>query len=238
LWSLFPRPSTSVILPEQTANEVSRQCTAAESAAHRQTEQERAIANGAVRFFRLSSGQEFQSGEDSASNGVRDGSAENNDFSITPITVTSYGRLCPRKLVEQYSVTADATPSIGLTPMTQLDGHNHEHDHSISPRPSHEAEASFEHDHRPDEHETSHSIRLHKLVRAKGTWRTRMQRTRCWRCALHDSRVKGWQRIRKMLTWTCFCRFKAYEDDSEDEEREREQRVREMGVRGGLGSTG
>ena len=55
------------------------------------------------------------------------------------------------------------------------------------------------------------------MHRSKGTWRTRMQRTRCWRCALHDSKAKGWAKIQALMEWTCFCRFKAYEEDADSD---------------------
>ncbi|GAB1731457.1 hypothetical protein NU195Hw_g1071t1 [Hortaea werneckii] len=56
------------------------------------------------------------------------------------------------------------------------------------------------------------------LHRAKGTWRTRMNRTKCWRCELHRCHKTGWAKVRKALEWTCLCRFKAYVEDSSDDE--------------------
>ncbi|KAK3675905.1 hypothetical protein LTR78_004097 [Recurvomyces mirabilis] len=72
--------------------------------------------------------------------------------------------------------------------------------------------------HNNDDRQTVHIRHLHHF--RAGTWRTRMGRTRCWRCALHESRLKGWARLRRMMGWTCFCRFRAYEEESEEEERE------------------
>ncbi|KAI7106599.1 hypothetical protein KC365_g5810 [Hortaea werneckii] len=62
------------------------------------------------------------------------------------------------------------------------------------------------------------SIPLPFLHRAKGTWRTRMNRTKCWRCELHRCHKTGWAKVRKALEWTCLCRFKAYVEDSSDDE--------------------
>ncbi|KAK5113824.1 hypothetical protein LTR62_003208 [Meristemomyces frigidus] len=61
------------------------------------------------------------------------------------------------------------------------------------------------------------TIHVSHLRRAKGTWRTRMQRTRCWRCALHESGLKGWKRLRRMAEWTCFRCYRAYDDEEEEE---------------------
>lgn len=62
------------------------------------------------------------------------------------------------------------------------------------------------------------SIPAPYLHRAKGTWRTRMNRTKCWRCELHRCHKTGWAKVRKALEWTCLCRFKAYVEDSSDDE--------------------
>ncbi|KAK4553089.1 hypothetical protein LTR86_009816 [Recurvomyces mirabilis] len=93
--------------------------------------------------------------------------------------------------------------------------------HPISPTQS----PSQHNNNNNDDRQTVHIRHLHHF--RAGTWRTRMGRTRCWRCALHESRLKGWTRLRRMMRWTCFCRFRAYEEESEEEERERE---REMAV--------
>lgn len=91
---------------------------------------------------------------------------------------------------------------------------------------------------------------------AQGTWRTRMKKTKCWRCELESRRQAStealrdlservgssraiwkhrWDRVNARLRWTCFCRYRAYEDDgseSEDEIREVETRAR-LGRYGG-----
>ncbi|TKA40978.1 hypothetical protein B0A54_07891 [Friedmanniomyces endolithicus] len=154
--------------------------------------------------------------------------AENTDPAITPVTVTSYGHLCPHKLASHLA-QAHNQPVTTLPTLPQLDGHGGAGHNSA--------------DHSPSLHLTNHTYsnstiqphslvsatqqrgapnavddaRLHGLIRAKGTWRTRMGRTRCWRCSLHDSKLKGWARLRRMAEWTCFCRFRAYEEDGEDE---------------------
>jgi hypothetical protein len=228
LMSLFARSFDIGDTPELSMEPT----TSTIAGSERLSETERVTANGAVRFYRLS-GHELSEQDERATAIL---SFDGDGVPLMPVTVTSYGALCSHKLVKRLAAQDRVATNNTYIPLTQLDGHAR--NHSISLRPSHELEPTYSHDHRPDEHETAHSLKLHNLIRAKGTWRTRMQRTRCWRCALHDSRVKGWQRAKKMLTWTCFCRFRAYEEDSEDEEREREERLREMGVRGGLESTG
>ncbi|KAK5119769.1 hypothetical protein LTR85_007345 [Meristemomyces frigidus] len=67
-------------------------------------------------------------------------------------------------------------------------------------------------------HGTFHPAHLRNVGRAKGTWRTRMSRTKCWRCELHNCKKKGWARFERMMEWTCFCQFRAYEHDSSSEE--------------------
>ncbi|KAK0314368.1 hypothetical protein LTR01_001191 [Friedmanniomyces endolithicus] len=154
--------------------------------------------------------------------------AENTNPAITPVTVTSYGHLCPHKLASHRAQPPNP-PITTLHTLPQLDGHGGGGHNSA--------------DHSPSLHLTNHTYsnstiqphslvsatqqrgapnavddaRLHGLIRAKGTWRTRMGRTRCWRCSLHDSKLKGWARLRRTAEWTCFCRFRAYEEDGEDE---------------------
>ncbi|TKA77491.1 hypothetical protein B0A55_05370 [Friedmanniomyces simplex] len=187
----------------------------------------------------------------STSSRQRAGENENTNPTFTPVTITSYGRLCPHKLASHLAKTQtqhSATPSAPLPP--QLDGHGGSHSppsihltnhtYSVSPSPTrhtndtpqHQPSSLFpanqspshDHLHEPDGGGGGGAdARLHTLTRAKGTWRTRMGRTRCWRCSLHDSRQKGWARLRRLAEWTCFCRFRAYEEESEDErERARE----------------
>ncbi|KAK4543017.1 hypothetical protein LTR36_006015 [Oleoguttula mirabilis] len=67
---------------------------------------------------------------------------------------------------------------------------------------------------------TFHPAHLRNVGRAKGTWRTRMSRTKCWRCELHNCRKTGRARLARMMEWTCFCRFRAYDPDSSSEEEE------------------
>ncbi|KAK0939206.1 hypothetical protein LTR29_009197 [Friedmanniomyces endolithicus] len=161
---------------------------------------------------------------------LRPARAENNNPSITPVTVTSYGHLCPHKLASHLA-QAQTQPTGPLPTLPQLDGHgggSHSADHSpslhltnhtysndtLQPRSLVSAKHPQQRGGAPN---AVNDTRLHGLIRAKGTWRTRMGRTRCWRCSLHESKLKGWARLRRMVEWTCFCRFRAYEEDGEDE---------------------
>lgn len=72
------------------------------------------------------------------------------------------------------------------------------------------------------------------------TWRSRMSRVKCWRCEMESTGQKGLGLVKEMLAWTCFCRFKGYELESDSEtEREEEMHRRQAGVAGqGLRSPG
>ncbi|KAK5174254.1 uncharacterized protein LTR77_001334 [Saxophila tyrrhenica] len=82
-------------------------------------------------------------------------------------------------------------------------------------------------------------IRHHRHRVARGTWRTRMKRTKCWRCELEARRNRSsealsrfkrklfcdadawegwWDRLKAKMKWTCFCRYKGYEEEREDED--------------------
>ncbi|KAK0894300.1 hypothetical protein LTR91_019607 [Friedmanniomyces endolithicus] len=154
---------------------------------------------------------------------------ENTNPSITPVTVTSYGHLCSHKLASHLA-QAQKQPTAPSPTLPQLDGHgggSHSADHSpslhltnhtysndtLQPR----SLVSTTHPQQRGAPKAVNDTRLHGLIRAKGTWRTRMGRTRCWRCSLHDSKLRGWARLRRMVEWTYFCRFRAYEEDCEDE---------------------
>lgn len=108
------------------------------------------------------------------------------------------------------------------------------------------------------------SSRLHTRITparpAYGTWRTRMKRTKCWKCQLAARRQeaaayvrrystmvregKGSEddgngrcgRLKACLRWTCFARYAAYHDgeSSEDEREEDAVVVEERGGRRGM----
>jgi hypothetical protein len=85
-------------------------------------------------------------------------------------------------------------------------------------------------------------IRHHRHSPIHGTWRTRMKRTKCWRCEL-EARHKAsaetmhrffdraswqhkWHSTKAKLRWSCFCRYKAYEEEEGESHRETQARVR------------
>ncbi len=89
----------------------------------------------------------------------------------------------------------------------------------------------------------------------RGTWRTRMKRTKCWRCELESRRTAStkalhrfkrkllcdgdawedwWVRVRQKLEWTCLCRYRGYEDD-DDESAETVRRNEERARLGRMG---
>ncbi|KAK4897085.1 hypothetical protein LTR27_004978 [Elasticomyces elasticus] len=177
--------------------------------------------------------------------------AENVEAPIVPVTITSYGRLCPHKLASHLA-KQQKQPTI-ISSIPQLDGHHrgqhaeqadppdrdqdqpHSHHHGANypppqddppPVPQTQAQSptsssaiDFAVSDTPDQ--LPGETRLQALTRAKGTWHHRM-RTRCWRCALHEGKERGCARVWKMLRWTCFRRFRAYDEGDEDEEVELE----------------
>jgi hypothetical protein len=100
-------------------------------------------------------------------------------------------------------------------------------------------------------------IRYHRNQAFRGTWRTRMKRTKCWRCELEakrktsmetlhqlkrkllcdgDAWAESWERTKDKLQWTCFCRYAGYQDNDEESEGTRRitrERVR-LGRFGGV----
>lgn len=158
-------------------------------------------------------------------------------FAFVPVTITSFGRMCPHKQTRALMTTSmDNSPT--TLPISNLDGDSNAFappsagppvGPPVGPRPQPSMpETDVSHSH------SNYHIR--RIGRAKGTWRTRMNRTRCWRCALHDSGLKGWKKFCKLLEWTCFCRFKAYDEDEEDQEAERERRLgNQLNVLGSCG---
>ncbi|EMC98119.1 hypothetical protein BAUCODRAFT_121018 [Baudoinia panamericana UAMH 10762] len=161
-----------------------------------------------------------------------------------PVTVTSYGKLCRHRLAQAiqplggnrgYPALADLGRNIA-----QLDGNGNDVATVIShTTPNHNPTFAREPLSQTLSHnsEALHSSHVRNVHRARPTWRTRMHRTRCWRCALHSQRVKGLQHVRKMLDWTCFCQFRAYEESSDDEVETLGTRPsrRELRARGGAG---
>ncbi|KAK3632931.1 hypothetical protein LTR56_012101 [Elasticomyces elasticus] len=176
--------------------------------------------------------------------------AENVEAPIVPVTITSYGHLCRHKLASHLAKQKKQPTIIPSIP--QLDGHHrgqhaeHSSDRGQDQLHSHHHEANFpppQEDPPPVPQTQAQSAtspsaidfavsdtpdqlpgetRLQALTRAKGTWHHRIRRTRCWRCALHEGKERGCARVWKMLRWTCFRRFRAYDEDDEDEEIEHE----------------
>ncbi|KAK3109960.1 hypothetical protein LTR53_016237, partial [Teratosphaeriaceae sp. CCFEE 6253] len=151
-----------------------------------------------------------------------------NETTITPVTTTSYGRLCPHKLASHLA-RLDAQDIVPAPrPIPQLDGHRgpRSSSHSQSPPSSHThfptpADAVDNRDAPPTPISLAAPASSHHaggaqapdLVRAKRTWRTRVHRAKCWRCALHDSGRTGWGKVKMVAGWTCFARFRANDDE-------------------------
>ncbi|KAH9812985.1 hypothetical protein Tdes44962_MAKER05752 [Teratosphaeria destructans] len=70
------------------------------------------------------------------------------------------------------------------------------------------------------------------LGRAKATWRTRMAATKCWRCEMHESKLKGWKKLKRAAEFSCCCRFQAYEEDEDSLLEQTAERVIGMELQG------
>lgn len=94
--------------------------------------------------------------------------------------------------------------------------------------------------------------RRHHISRRikSGTWRTRMQKTKCWRCEVESHHTASsqvlyhgyrnvmhglnvtWNGLKETLRYTCFCRYRGYEEEDADDVSEVEERAR-LGRLGG-----
>ena len=192
----------------------------------REDQRGRAIANGAARFLSSTAviGRDGDCSPQTASSTASAAPAaplsmymapsrtENTQPAITPVTITHAGAMSARKIPKLCSrhATTHGQHQQGL----HLDGSTmNPHDHV----------------HVRDQHQRA----------PRGTWRTRMQRTHCWQCELEGGRDHGWVRLRRLLDWTCFCRFHAYESDDSDDDMARNVEADGVEMRGFvLGSTG
>lgn len=187
-------------------------------------QERRAIANGALRFIQHSN--EFPC---APANSEQRRLGNESTFPMVPVTVTqASGERCPHGTV--------ARPSQRYN----LDGT------SPPPAPSYAAGQPAMLN-QPSIESFRHRHHISRRVN-KGTWRTRVGKTKCWRCELESRHtaareamyrrsrdIKGWAiRFKEKLRWTCLCRYVAYDDESVDMTRSRvvEERAR-LGRMGG-----
>jgi hypothetical protein len=208
-------------------------------------EQERAVANGALRFRGRSSGQATDTLVHSPIIPPCSTPNDENDFPMTPVTVTQASRVYCRHRVKQMQLDQmRRTNQIGLDgTSTSPEGH------SPTAQSSHQDEDHVQNNEPAILHSQpstdSFRRRNHISRHVRGvTWRTRMRKTKCWRCELESRRkasgkllyhgcgkvIHGWhERWRNMkdtLRWTCFCCYRGYDDDSEENLAEVQERAR------------
>lgn len=190
-------------------------------------EETRAVANGALRFAVRS-----RILNDEAPNTSRL-PAENheNTFPITPVTITKASKThCTHRIAKLRRDQARRHGNLTLDGTSPARPDETATSNDLPPLPSHPTLHSV----RPQPSSTESFGRRHHISRRivnQFTWRTRMKRTKCWRCelesrqtAIHDHTTGfrvGWaerkRRFKEKLRWTCFGRYKAYEDDSDDQ---------------------
>ena len=195
-------------------------------------QEKRAAADRATRFTR---------GDEHADPANRSTSNNENNFPITPVTITqASGEYCPhrqnRLQSERYDLDGTSPPSVSFSapsspPTRPCEPYN---DVGAASIPA------------PDQIDWSHRHRM--IQQHRGTWGTRMKRTKCWRCELESRRTasrealrnqftawRGWMmRVHEKLRWTCLCRYQAYGDNS-DEDLGRQGQMRERVRLGRMG---
>ena len=205
-------------------------------------QERRAVANGALRF----SGR---NAIPSDATPQRPTPSNENAFPMIPVTVTRASRTyCPHRLAKLHREQARRHTDFNLDgtsppPITSQDPPPTSGELPLPTRPTLQTMLP-----QPSVESFGHRHHISRRIN-HGTWRTRMKRTKCWRCELESRRTAssealyrrmsglftGWgprmERLKEKLRWTCFCRYRAYEDDSEDPE-EAEERAR-LGRMGG-----
>ena len=224
----FPVRPTSALTGNSryfSATSVALGTTAMSNVTVRDVEQQRrAVANGALRFTNGNERVELNTRNSAAHTPVHN----ENNFPITPVTITqASGEYCCHRLNElqrqRYDLdgTSPAPTSLPTAAPNTIAGQEQpritNQPSLVSFHPATEAE-SFRHRH----HISRHPIR--------GTWRTRMKRTKCWRCELEARRTASrealrqsyqiWTaqmaRLKERLRWTCLCRYEGYDDSSDE----------------------
>lgn len=195
-------------------------------------EQERAVANGALRFV---GGRNEVQDELTASASVVSPSpprVDENSFPMTAVTVTQASKSYCRHRLKRMQVEEGRRPDrLGLDgspapPDQETPLDTQPADPNQVNRP---AELQFQ----PSQESFGHRHHISRRIKS-GTWRTRMDKTKCWRCEIESRRrasrvalhrkyrycINGWSenwlRFKEKLKWTCFCRYRAYDEDSDD----------------------
>ena len=192
-----------------------------------QEQERRAVANGALRFGGLNAAAQLDSV--SASMPHNDAARNENDVPLTPVTITQAAKdYCPHRLAELQrgrahrlgldgtSLTPAPTQLSTVEPTAGPTAPNIPTQQSTTTLQSQQGNLSW-----------GHNNHISRRIN-KGTWRTRMKKTKCWRCELesrrHDSTMtlkRGCQdffaHLKALLPWNCFCQYRGYEDESDDE---------------------
>ena len=195
-------------------------------------ERDRAVANGALRFV---SSHNDALAEVSPEPSVISSSPTRNDennFPITPVTVTQASKKDCRHRLRQMQIEEghrmDRLGFDGSSPPPEQGS-------PLDTQPTDESQVSrpaalhFQ----PSLESFGHRHHISRRIKS-GTWRTRMKKTKCWRCEIESRRTASrvelhrgyrycidgwpdrWSRLKENLKWTCFCRYRGYDEDSDD----------------------
>ena len=208
---------------------------ARQSSSSREEQERRAVTNGALRFAQRNVTQGHPASP--ARNPVR--SNDENNFPITPVTVTQAGKeQCPHRsnviARQRYDLDGPSPPTVtSPTPSAPLGPVATDFADPTAPPPA-------------GTNDDEWLRQYHISQRHYGTWGTRMKSTKCWRCELESRREasqealtkqfkvwRGWaHKTHESLRWTCLCRYAAYEDESDEDVGRTRERVR-LGRMGG-----
>ncbi|KAF2479216.1 hypothetical protein BDY17DRAFT_52137 [Neohortaea acidophila] len=200
----------------------------------------RALTNGALRF------SSHSQRPDAAQLPTQQARCTHHEshFPLIPITITSAsGQYCRHRPLNAQTNHYELDGASPPPPLLRTTDEQQQPPLRLTPA-QHAANAA-----RRASASTGHRHFINRRIN-HGTWRTRMKRTKCWRCELESRRnaasealyrrTRDWKgclvRFKERLRWSCFCRYTAYDDDSEDEERVRgEQEVEERVRLGRMG---
>ena len=217
---------------------------------HEREQERRAVANGALRFAGGQTGAINTENHTSPSAHIPPTSNDENAFPLTPVTFTRASKIYCRHRLKKLHLEQQRSEGANRA---DLDGTSPPPPSPMAVQPSdrnatglthlntHPSAETFYH-----RHHLSHRIN-------RGTWRTRMKKTKCWRCELEARRTASsealykqyrnlctgwgvkWERCKERLKWTCFCRYRGYDTDDEDDESVVQERVRLGRLGGRLG---
>jgi hypothetical protein len=195
-------------------------------------ERDRAVANGALRFVSSHNDALAEVSPEPSVISPSPTRNDENDFPMTPVTVTQASKKYCRHRLKQMQIEEghrmDRLGFDGSSPPPEQES-------PLGTQPAEQTQVSrpaalhFQ----PSLESFRHRHHISRRVKS-GTWRTRMKKTKCWRCEIESRRTASrvefhrryrycidgwpekWSRLKENLKWTCFCRYRGYDEDSDD----------------------